>query len=188
MPPILSVVPQCITLVWGGGCNYKFDSFQWNCYNSLIYPHLQNTFNFIHRMFETSDFIFLCLNIFVQLKNWYTSISLNATNDSSVILCQTYDFGCLVLVCNPRCPSEFNELVEKIHNYFVLPTYINQVSDTDSREPLVSNILFLFTGADATPEDYQSIALHFENEKNHFLSGKFFLLSGQYKRVQLFLL
>jgi hypothetical protein len=26
-------------------------------------------------------------------------------------------------------------------------------------------------------EDYQSIALHFENEKNHFLSGKFFLLS-----------
>lgn len=38
-------------------------------------------------------------------------------------------------------------------------------------------------GADATPEDYQSIALHFENEKNHFLSGKFFLLSGQYKRA-----
>ncbi|WAQ97925.1 WDR19-like protein [Mya arenaria] len=37
-------------------------------------------------------------------------------------------------------------------------------------------------GADATPEDYQSIALFFENEKNHFLSGKFFLLSGQYNR------
>ena len=32
-------------------------------------------------------------------------------------------------------------------------------------------------------EDYQSIALYFENEKNHFLSGKFFLLSGQYNRV-----
>ncbi|XP_052278623.1 WD repeat-containing protein 19-like isoform X1 [Dreissena polymorpha] len=38
-------------------------------------------------------------------------------------------------------------------------------------------------GADATPEDYQSIALFFENEKNHFLSGKFFLLSGQYNRA-----
>ncbi|KAL3878608.1 hypothetical protein ACJMK2_030942 [Sinanodonta woodiana] len=38
-------------------------------------------------------------------------------------------------------------------------------------------------GPDATPEDYQSIALHFENEKNHFLAGKFFLLSGQYQRA-----
>ncbi|KAK3101973.1 hypothetical protein FSP39_007745 [Pinctada imbricata] len=38
-------------------------------------------------------------------------------------------------------------------------------------------------GPDATPEDYQSIALYFENEKNHFLSGKFFLLSGQYNRA-----
>ena len=39
------------------------------------------------------------------------------------------------------------------------------------------------TGSDATPEDYQSIAVHFENEKNHYLAGKFFLLSGQYSRV-----
>ncbi|XP_041357231.1 WD repeat-containing protein 19-like isoform X2 [Gigantopelta aegis] len=38
-------------------------------------------------------------------------------------------------------------------------------------------------GSDATPEDYQSIAVHFENEKNHFLAGKFFLLSGQYSRA-----
>lgn len=38
-------------------------------------------------------------------------------------------------------------------------------------------------GPDATPEDYQSIALFFENEKNHFMAGKFFLLSGQYSRV-----
>ncbi|XP_046339799.1 WD repeat-containing protein 19-like isoform X2 [Haliotis rufescens] len=38
-------------------------------------------------------------------------------------------------------------------------------------------------GSDATPEDYQSIAVHFENEKNHYLSGKFFLLSGQYSRA-----
>ncbi|KAI0219651.1 WD repeat-containing protein 19 [Lamellibrachia satsuma] len=38
-------------------------------------------------------------------------------------------------------------------------------------------------GSDATPEDYQSIALYFENEKNHFLAGKFFLLAGQYARA-----
>lgn len=38
-------------------------------------------------------------------------------------------------------------------------------------------------GPDATPEDYQSIALFFENEKNHFMAGKFFLLSGQYSRA-----
>ncbi|XP_005092773.1 WD repeat-containing protein 19 [Aplysia californica] len=38
-------------------------------------------------------------------------------------------------------------------------------------------------GSDATPEDYQSIAVYFENEKNHFLAGKFFLLSGQYSKA-----
>ena len=38
-------------------------------------------------------------------------------------------------------------------------------------------------GSDATPEDYQSIAVHFENEKNHFMAGKFFLLSEQFVRV-----
>lgn len=43
-----------------------------------------------------------------------------------------------------------------------------------------------YTGPDATPEDYQSIALHFENEKNHFMAGKFFLLAGQFNRVSLF--
>jgi hypothetical protein len=45
----------------------------------------------------------------------------------------------------------------------------------------------IIIGPDATPEDYQSIALFFENEKNHFLSGKFFLLSGQFNRVKIFL-
>uniref|UniRef100_S4RCS6 WD repeat-containing protein 19 n=1 Tax=Petromyzon marinus TaxID=7757 RepID=S4RCS6_PETMA len=38
-------------------------------------------------------------------------------------------------------------------------------------------------GADATPEDYQSIAMHFENEKKHFLAGKFFLLCQQYSKA-----
>ncbi|XP_033108550.1 WD repeat-containing protein 19-like isoform X2 [Anneissia japonica] len=38
-------------------------------------------------------------------------------------------------------------------------------------------------GDDATLEDYQSIALHFDNEKSHFLAGKFFLLCSQYKKA-----
>lgn len=41
-------------------------------------------------------------------------------------------------------------------------------------------------GEDATRQDYQSIALFFENRKNHFLAGKFFLYAGQYQRVQIF--
>ncbi|KAL8576385.1 hypothetical protein ACOMHN_048952 [Nucella lapillus] len=43
-------------------------------------------------------------------------------------------------------------------------------------------------GSDATAEDYQSIAVHFENEKRHMLAGKFFLLSGQYARAMKHLL
>ncbi|ELT93993.1 hypothetical protein CAPTEDRAFT_173399 [Capitella teleta] len=38
-------------------------------------------------------------------------------------------------------------------------------------------------GSDATVEDYQSIALYFENEKHHFLAGKFFLMCQQYPRA-----
>ncbi|XP_076468006.1 WD repeat-containing protein 19-like [Babylonia areolata] len=38
-------------------------------------------------------------------------------------------------------------------------------------------------GSDATTEDYQSIAVHFENEKRPLLAGKFFLLSEQYPRA-----
>ncbi|XP_019617748.1 PREDICTED: WD repeat-containing protein 19-like [Branchiostoma belcheri] len=38
-------------------------------------------------------------------------------------------------------------------------------------------------GPDATNDDYQSIALYFENERNHFLAGKFFYLCGQYGRA-----
>ncbi|XP_059172519.1 WD repeat-containing protein 19-like [Physella acuta] len=38
-------------------------------------------------------------------------------------------------------------------------------------------------GADATVEDYHSIAVFFEAEKNHFMAGKFFLLSGQYTKA-----
>ena len=49
--------------------------------------------------------------------------------------------------------------------------------------PRVSNLCLPLSGSDATVEDYQSIALYFENEKNHFLAGKFFLLATQYTRV-----
>uniref|UniRef100_A0A3Q3D1P9 WD repeat domain 19 n=1 Tax=Hippocampus comes TaxID=109280 RepID=A0A3Q3D1P9_HIPCM len=38
-------------------------------------------------------------------------------------------------------------------------------------------------GSDATLEDYQSIALYFEAEKNHLQAGKFFQKCGQYNRA-----
>lgn len=38
-------------------------------------------------------------------------------------------------------------------------------------------------GPDATAEDYGSIAVYFENEKNHYLAGKFFFLAGKYSQV-----
>lgn len=38
-------------------------------------------------------------------------------------------------------------------------------------------------GSEATTEDYQSIALYFEGEKNHLQAGKFFQKCGQYSRV-----
>ncbi|XP_067949190.1 WD repeat-containing protein 19-like isoform X2 [Watersipora subatra] len=38
-------------------------------------------------------------------------------------------------------------------------------------------------GSDATVEDYQSIAVYFENEKSHFMAGKFFLFCQQYSRA-----
>ncbi|XP_077574282.1 WD repeat-containing protein 19 isoform X1 [Stigmatopora nigra] len=38
-------------------------------------------------------------------------------------------------------------------------------------------------GSDATLEDYQSIALYFEAEKNHLQAGKFFQKCGQYSRA-----
>ncbi|XP_056135515.1 WD repeat-containing protein 19 [Lampris incognitus] len=38
-------------------------------------------------------------------------------------------------------------------------------------------------GTEATQEDYQSIALYFEGEKQHLKAGKFFLKCGQYSRA-----
>lgn len=41
-------------------------------------------------------------------------------------------------------------------------------------------------GDDATAEDFKSIAVHFENDKNHLLAGKFFAKCGEYQRVSNF--
>ncbi|CAG0902490.1 unnamed protein product, partial [Darwinula stevensoni] len=38
-------------------------------------------------------------------------------------------------------------------------------------------------GSEASPEDYKSIGLHFENERNPFLAGRFFHLAGQHERA-----
>nr|XP_002124215.1 WD repeat-containing protein 19-like [Ciona intestinalis] len=38
-------------------------------------------------------------------------------------------------------------------------------------------------GEDATKEDFKSIAVHFENEKNHLMAGKFFSLCEEYARA-----
>nr|XP_039264721.1 WD repeat-containing protein 19-like [Styela clava] len=38
-------------------------------------------------------------------------------------------------------------------------------------------------GTDATPNDLQSIAVYFENERNYFLSGKFYYLAGLYNKA-----
>ena len=40
-------------------------------------------------------------------------------------------------------------------------------------------------GNDASPEDYKSLAVHFDGEKNNYLSGKFHYLSGNYSKVGL---
>ncbi|KAK8722853.1 hypothetical protein OTU49_012085 [Cherax quadricarinatus] len=54
-----------------------------------------------------------------------------------------------------------------------------QLARTHGKMELYADIL----GSDATPEDYKSVALHFENERNHFLSGKFYYLAGIYPKA-----
>ncbi len=48
--------------------------------------------------------------------------------------------------------------------------------------PLMMAMVFS-SGPEATQEDYQSIALYFEGEKNHLQAGKFFQKCGQYSKV-----
>ncbi|ESO89539.1 hypothetical protein LOTGIDRAFT_218902 [Lottia gigantea] len=51
-----------------------------------------------------------------------------------------------------------------------------QLAQTHNQMEVYADII----GPDATIEDYQSIAVHFDNENNHFLAGKFYLLCEQY--------
>lgn len=44
-------------------------------------------------------------------------------------------------------------------------------------------LVYVCVGPDATAEDYGSIAVHFENDKNHYLAGKFFFLAGKHSQV-----
>lgn len=39
-------------------------------------------------------------------------------------------------------------------------------------------------GDDASIEDYASLALHFDNDKNSFFAGKFYYKAGQYSKVR----
>lgn len=39
------------------------------------------------------------------------------------------------------------------------------------------------SGAEARPDDYRSLALHFENERNYFLAGKFYLHAEDYSKA-----
>nr|XP_054756020.1 WD repeat-containing protein 19-like isoform X1 [Lytechinus pictus] len=54
-----------------------------------------------------------------------------------------------------------------------------QLAQTHNQMEVYADII----GEDASHEDYQSIALYFEGEKNHLLAGKFFLLCEQYQRA-----
>lgn len=47
-----------------------------------------------------------------------------------------------------------------------------------------ANTFVHVTGDDAVADDYASIAMYFENQKQHFLAGKFFLKSAQYAKVR----
>lgn len=42
-------------------------------------------------------------------------------------------------------------------------------------------------GKESNPEDYESVALHFETENNYYLAGKFYLLASAYPEVKFIL-
>lgn len=54
-----------------------------------------------------------------------------------------------------------------------------QLARAHGKMELYADIL----GDDASVEDYTSLALHFDNEKNPFLAGKFYYKAGQYGKV-----
>jgi WD repeat-containing protein 19 len=54
-----------------------------------------------------------------------------------------------------------------------------QLARAHGKMELYADIL----GDDASVSDYASLALHFDNEKNHYLAGKFYYKAGQYAKV-----
>ena len=42
-------------------------------------------------------------------------------------------------------------------------------------------------GKEANPEEYESVALHFESENNNYLAGKYYMLASSYAEVIFFL-
>ena len=54
-----------------------------------------------------------------------------------------------------------------------------QLARAHGKMELYADIL----GDDATTEDYSSLAVHFDNEKNNFLAGKFYYKAGNHTKV-----
>ncbi|XP_047221085.1 WD repeat-containing protein 19 [Girardinichthys multiradiatus] len=74
-----------------------------------------------------------------------------------------------------------NDYVSAIH--FLVLSHCNdeafQLAQQHGQMEVYADII----GAEATQEDYQSIALYFEGEKKHLLAGKFFHKCGQYSKA-----
>ena len=47
----------------------------------------------------------------------------------------------------------------------------------------ILKLIYFLTGREANPEEYESVALHFENENNNYLAGKYYLLASSYPEV-----
>lgn len=50
---------------------------------------------------------------------------------------------------------------------------------------LLTHLFYCILGLNASVSEYQNIACYFENEKNWYLAGKYYLLAKQYEKVKL---
>jgi hypothetical protein len=66
-----------------------------------------------------------------------------------------------------------NLLVKKCLLYYLLLYTIENISK------LIVNI----QGQEANPEEYESVALYFEGENNHYLAGKYYMLASSYQEA-----
>lgn len=64
------------------------------------------------------------------------------------------------------------------------PLLLQPQMQNGARQGYRSNAFVLISGDDAVADDYASIAMYFENQKQYFLAGKFFLKSAQYAKVR----